>query len=108
MSIHSLIYDNTPSHNSPICITPSPSPPPPPPQSIQQRWQPRTRKITPYGLQFVGYFYLMIASADRLATIEWLSNGSVKTNVTPIYLFILFTYLFIYLHLPHKINITER
>ena len=46
----------------------------------------------------------MIASAGRLATIEWLSNGSVKTNVTPIYLF----YLFIYLHLPHKINITER
>ena len=31
MSIHSLIYDNTPSHNSSICIAPSPSPPPPPP-----------------------------------------------------------------------------
>ena len=30
MSIHFLIYDNTPSHNSPICITPSPSPPLPP------------------------------------------------------------------------------
>ena len=100
MSIHFLIYDNTPSHNSPICITPSPSPPPPFPQSIQQRWQPRTRKITAYGLQFMGYFYLMIASVGCLSTIEWLFNGytrqPVQTKVTPgypIYLFYLFIYI---------------
>ena len=38
---HSLIYDNTPSHNSPICV----------PSSFRtQRPRPRTRKAAAYGL----------------------------------------------------------
>ena len=46
-SIHSLIYDNTPSHNSPICITPSPSPPPLPPPPINP-----TAMATPYAKDY--------------------------------------------------------
>ena len=98
MSIHSLIYDNTPSHNSPSAQPlPPPLPPPPPPLINPTAMATPHAKDYPVWASFLGYFYLMIASAGRLATIEWLSNGSVKTKVTPIYLFYLLIFLYIYL-----------
>ena len=60
---HSLIYDNTPSHNSPICVPPRP---PPRPRSETSASNPARERLL--LTSFMGYFHLMITSAGCLAT----------------------------------------
>ena len=59
---HCLIYDNTPSHNSPLCVPPAP----PRPRSETSAPDPARERLLLTG--FIGYFHLMIASAGCLAT----------------------------------------
>ena len=59
---HSLIYDNTPNHNRPICIPP----PPLAPRSETSAPDPARERLLLKG--FMGYFHLMITSAGNLAT----------------------------------------
>ena len=77
---HSLIYDNTPSHNSPLCV----HPPPPRPRSETSAPDPARERLLLTG--FMGYFHLMITSAGNLATNGCLMAipGSRYSKLTPL------------------------
>ena len=77
---HSLIYDNTPNHNSPICILL----PLPRPRSETSAPDPARERLLLTG--FMGYFHLMITSAGNLATNGCLIAipGSRYSKLTPL------------------------
>ena len=77
---HSLIYDNTPNHNSPICILL----PLPRPRSETSAPDPARERLLLTG--FMGYFHLMITSAGNLATNGCLMAipGSRYSKLTPL------------------------
>ena len=74
---HSLIYDNTPNHNSPICI-------PTRPRSETSAPDPARERLLLTG--FMGYCHLMITSAGNLATNGCLMAipGSRYSKLTPL------------------------